>query len=395
LCYDVACVNVESHAMLYQSLIVILLFVASCCLCSSDIERLLRVLNAHFDLPTLLCVLILVGGSGLLMFLLRPPKNRTDVSGFFGKLALGTLAFGVLLPIATLLVCMTSVIELEAEVYKWILKSAMLAFLYSGWLALLVFVPLSYRFSGGIAESKLRPYFIASALLGIGTFFCIFAGQSIVLMQIPVAESTRQFSDEILGAGISIFPMLWDLPSLVLVWATLAACRLGMGKLQNHYDWIPVSIFIGLLWGLQGMIFMMNDPDPEKFVAGTMVASLTVFYACVFALAVLVNRLGFFTALAAVMAIFLIVLVILVPGEFTPAAILQLTVLAAFIVFMSCWFGFFCDYLHYFVVRYESFGKLSKNQKYLWIAASVVALVPPAILFVTLFVWYLLLALLD
>jgi hypothetical protein len=377
--------------ILLSALIVALLIVGGYALGGWGLLALL------YDAPALFCTLIppagyiLISGyerfaDGLSAVMHRPTKSRADVAAYFEKLALCTLAFGTSVPILAFIACQTFAAELKTDLHIVILTSAMYICFYSGWLALLLFLPISYSFSDGTSPSKLRPYFIIPALLGIGSFLCICASAVIVWTPIPIPMTA--ILQELANPCCGFLVWLWDAPSLLAVCCTLAACRLGMGKLPRRYDWIPIALVIGVLWSLQGMTMMLSDFDMNTLVPGMQVASITIIYACVFVLAVLVNRLGMFTTLGMVAAVFIVTAIALQMQQFfaqTPGVfvgIFNLIMSAIAVILGALWFGFALDYLYYFVVRFESYGKLPPKLQTYWIVSSCIVLIPLGLLFV-------------
>jgi len=272
--------------ILLAASIVALLFVLACSL--GGIEGL----TAHGDLPALLGVLgavvcfVFTFGykkfrAGLSAVLYRPKEPQPEIAECFRKLALSTLA---------LMIVSFSILRFIPDytpgepVQHHLLMSAIFIVVYSGWLALLFFMPMANRHSGGTSNTKYRLCLIASALLGIVALLAIGAG-TCMAKQIPIGNVLQEIADT-LNTGRVVL-LLLDFPSLVLVLATIGACRLGMGKVQNQHDWIPVCLFIGILWTLNGMVLMLANFSPEHFVPGLLVASLTTLYACLFALAAL------------------------------------------------------------------------------------------------------------
>ena len=280
--------------------IVALLFVLSCSF--SGIEGL----AAHGNLPALLCVLIMTAcfvrflgllfgpqfglqtlWTGLQAILHRPKEPQPDVANYFRYLALAVFAVGVISPLLLVPgIFFASLIGLPDAGYPDIghrlLMLAILIFLYSGWLALLFFMPIAFRYSGGESDPKFRQYLIASALLGIVSLLAIIVGTCKV-KQVPMGEVFQ----EVAGAVNiwNLHSLLLDFPSVIVVLATIGACRLGMGKVKNQHDWIPICIFIGILWTLHEMTLIQLDEIREIFVSGVIVSLLTTLYACIFALA--------------------------------------------------------------------------------------------------------------
>ena len=302
-----SCLRYNTIMILLGALIVAVLFVLSCALGGTWAP-----LAAHFDLPALFCVLLVtavyaaVCGSnhfftGLQALLHRPKEHRTDVADYFRKLSLWTLAVGVGLPMTIPILGVLPIDNDVRTIALAMLPSAILVCIYSGWLTLLIYMPIAYRLSGGDSNFIYRLFATAWALWGIVLLFAIFIGMTL-FNAIPTMDAVGQL-------GFCCFPMsLFDFPSLVLVVATLGACRLGMGRLQHCRDLIPISIFIGVLWSLHGMILIQSTFDYETFIPGFMVGMLTTLYGCGFALLAAMNRPKVFWIFMLVVGILLVLL---------------------------------------------------------------------------------------
>jgi hypothetical protein len=247
---------------------------------------------------------------------------------------------------------------------KQMLKTGILIFFYSGWISLLFFVPIASRFSDGGFGGKLQRALAGPALVGICLLSPILVAASGLWLGVRPVDLLPQF--------LFVIAALYDMPSLVLILVTITACRLGMGKLQDRYDWVPISILIGVLWTLHGIVIMLSNVDAATFGAGYQVALLATLYGCMGAIAVLVNRAWFFTIIGAIFATCMFALVVVS------------NILASDSYWKLIWLGFgievvmlggvlgrFCDMFYLSVTRYESFGGFFYKHKIDWIVFGV------------------------
>ena len=344
-------------------LIALFLLVLSCSIGEST-----RI-QALVDMPALLCLLlpllgyVLVCGykplwTGLSALLRRPAQSQTDVANYFRNLTVCILAFGTAVPITLSCLCLYPWGDLEIR--KQMLTTAMLLFFYSGWLALLFSVPIASRFSDGDLGFRLRRFLPIAALLGCCFLFPVFTGTCLLWLNVRPVDMLRQINDCVDTTNLLHFLVFFqDFPSFAAVLGMLIACRLGMGKLQNRYDWIPICVLIGVLWTLLGMSLMLRDLQPETFLIGCMVSAITTLYAFIFAIAVLVNRSWFFTITGAVLAVCISVSVTM---SAEPDA---LTIVVMAFVF-CCMLGGFCDICYFSVTQYESFGDMFRKHNIYW-----------------------------
>jgi hypothetical protein len=326
--------------------------------------------QAFVDVPALLCLLlpllgyVLVCGykplwTGLSAILRRPAQSQTDVANYFRNLTICILAFGIVVPMTLSCLCLYPLGDLEIR--KQMLPTAMLLFFYSGWLALLVSVPIASRFSGGDLGFSLRRFLPVAALLGCCFLFPVFTGTCLLWLNVLPMDMLRQINDCVDTANLLHFLVFFcDFPSFSAVLGMLIACRLAMGKLQNRYDWIPICVLIGVLWSLLGISVMLTDLKPEMFLIGCMVSAITTLYAFIFAIAILVNRSWFFTITGAVLAVCIGISEIVSPRFFT--TLIEFVIVIAF----CCVVGRFCDLCYLAVTRYESFGDMFRKHKVYW-----------------------------
>ena len=369
--------------ILLAALIVILLLVAMSTI--GGMENIVVL----YDLPALLCVLFLTMAgivicgyrqflAGLLAILRRPTPSQPDVANCYRKLAAYTLACGAVLAITLSVVSLYPIGDLGLR--KQMLTTAISVFLYSGWLALLLFVPIAFQFSDGDWRDKWWRFLSAPAVAGVCLLPVVFTGACVNWLQVDPVQLLQNHTD---------YSILWhwhmrDPINIALVLATITALRLGMGRLQNRYNWIPICILVGILWSLLGMMLALANFDPGFFLFGCLLALLHTLYGCICAIAVLVNRAWFFTTIGAVLAICFIVF-----------AFMQ-TPLAGFeehIVFMRffvvIWYAMYCvigrlyDMFYLTVTRYESFGGLFSKHKIDWLVLLVAILI-----FVSLYVLF-------
>jgi len=255
----------------------------------------------------------------------------------------------------------------ELELRKQLLMTAISVFGYSSWLSLLVFVPIAFQFSGGDGGGKLLRCLTGPAVVGIGLLSVVFTGMCVNWVGVRPIEVLQQPI-----CCPSIF-LLYDVPSFVVVLATITALRLGMGRLQNRYNWIPICIIIGVLWTFQGVTMILSDLNPETFYVGFQVSLITTVYACICAAAVLVNRAWFFTAIWGILATYFFV----VEGApNTPILVIPL------LIALCCGIGRFCDMLYLSVTRYESFSGLFRKHIIDWIVCGVLAVLLMLLVFI-------------
>jgi hypothetical protein len=366
--------------ILLAALIVILLLVAM----STNMG--LEYIGTLYDLPALLCTLILTVGcificgyrqflAGLPAILRRPTPSRTEVADCYRKLAGYTLACGAVLAITLSVVSLYPIGDLELR--KQMLTMAISVFCYSGWLSLLFFVPIAFQFSDGDWRDKWWRFLSAPAVVGVCLLPVVFTGACVNWLQVDPVQLLQNHTD---------YSILWhvrDPINIALVLATITALRLAMGRLQNRSNWIPICVLIGVLWTLLGMMLALANFDPGFFLFGCLFAVLPVLYGCICAIAVLVNRAWFFTTIGAVLAICFIVFAFMQ----TPLAgfeehIVFIRFLTIIWCAMYCVIGRLCDMFYLSVTRYESFGGLFSKHKIDWLV-----LLTAILIFVSLYVF--------
>jgi len=338
-----------------------------------------------YDLPALLCVLMVTVGcivifgyrqflAGLPAILRRPTPSRTEVANCYRKLAEYTLACGAVLAITLSVVSLYPIGNLGLR--EQMLITAISVFLYSGWLALFLFVPIAFQFSDGDWRDKWWRFLSAPAVVGVCLLPVVFTGACVHWLQVDPVQLLQNHTD---------YSILWhvrDPINIALVLATITALRLGMGRLQNRYNWIPICILVGVLWSLLKMMLVSEIFDhPGFFLFGFL---FPVLYGCICAIAVLVNRAWFFTTIGAVLAICFIVSVFM---ETPSAAFEKHIVFMRFVVViwyaMYCVIGRLCDMFYLSVTRYESFGGLFSKHKIDWLV-----LLTAILIFVSLYVLF-------
>lgn len=291
--------------------LILLMFLLSAAICSAGLDYLI----VHWDLPSAMFVFL-----GVLFHILRwgrpyfttgikalirlPKTGDPAVAEYFRYLTRWTLGVGVAGMIyggAVSLLLMR-----QPFVIGSFLAVMLFTFSYAGWLAVMVFWPISARFSAGseaVSPSKKFQHFpVAVSLLGLAAFFLNRACMAILLICLstdldssqafPQAEDIDLFLEQAVlkfnpgdfyGDLVNyLHPRIyWDTPSVLIVVVSLWAFRLAAGKLKNRMEWIPVSVLIGVLWSVEGLIIMLCDLDPDKYSSGCMVSLLTAFYGLV------------------------------------------------------------------------------------------------------------------
>jgi hypothetical protein len=320
-----------------------------------------------FGLPGLICVLfllflttgyILVCGykqflAGLPAILHRPAQSQPDIADYYRQLANYTLACGASLAITLSIVSLS--LAGDQALCQQILMTAISMFCYSSWLSLLFFLPIAFQFSDDDWKDKLWYFLVGPAVVGLLLLPGVFAGMCINWVGVSPLEVLQNNADYNNYFNI----LLWyDVASFILILATITALRLGMGKLQNRYIWIPICVIVGTLWTLQGITMMLADLHLEIFYIGFLVALITTLYSFICVIAVIVNRAWFFTTLCGFLALCFFAF----GGEpNTPILVMPL------VIALSCAVGRFCDMFYLSVTRYESFSGLFTKHIIDWI----------------------------
>jgi hypothetical protein len=141
------------------ALFVLFLLVATSAL--AGVERIAVLI----DLSGLFCVLALTTGyiaicgykqflAGLPAILRRPAESSPEVAGYYRKLAAYTLTCGAGFALTLSVLSTYPMPLLYVGIRTVILTTAIYVFLYSGWLALLLFVPIAFQFADN--ESRER-----------------------------------------------------------------------------------------------------------------------------------------------------------------------------------------------------------------------------------------------
>jgi hypothetical protein len=361
--------------------IVAVLFVLSCLMGGGAFE-------SCFHLPGLLCALFPLIGLILtcgarkftkgLAALTRFPAPNQEVSVCYQKLILYMIAFELGL---ALFLSVSSLLPVYAlEMRKMFLTMALYAYLYTGWIVLLLLMPIAYRFSNGHFEKWLCGNLVLYSVLNIGLLSCILTSTCANQMQVSPVETLKYFASDF---GIMVFV---DVPSFVLFIVTLTTCRLAMGRFQNRFDWIPICIFIGVLWTLQGMMLMLSVVEVELVVfhAGCLVALLTTVYGFAFALPIIVNRSWFCTVISALFVLYESCVLVIQRPEIPAVDTLTLSV---WLLVNACMAGRFCDLLYLYMTRYDTFGALYRKHKIGLIFISIVLLMQFFVLILALIVF--------
>ncbi len=273
--------------------------------------RFLLFLQVHFDLTSLLFVLLGVVGfitirgrrpflAGLAALIRLPKQGNPEIARYYRQLTVFTLLWSVL-GMALFCAGSLSLVRLP-DIIGSFLAMSIFTFTYAAWSALMLFWPISIRYSIGTEDdSEIRkPFPIADTLLGIAAFFLTRALMAILFVTMatwvyPNGLFPKGLGDVEIVLRITAFswnPADWsgdlfdylhpwlyfDTPSFIVILLSLGAFRLAAGPIKNRFVWVPVSIVIGVLWTLEGFTIMLCDLDPMKYGAGTMVALLTAFY---------------------------------------------------------------------------------------------------------------------
>jgi len=339
-----------------------------------------------FDLYAFLCVLIFTAGyilvcgtkrffAGLPAILRRPSESRTDVADYYRGLAGFTLAYGTGLAFFLAAFSADSSMFDNLELRKQMLTTAICLLLYPGWLSLLFFLPIAFRFSHGTmwSECGLGRFLSIFTLLGFCVpfpvlLFLVFQGMCVNWLGISSIELIQTIAE-----NFRIFDLM-DVLGFVCVFVTITALRLGMGRLQNRFVWIPICIIVGVLWSLYGVSFTLPasvDSEPFALYLSCMFTLCPTLYGFICALAVIVNRAWFFTTLGAVFAICTIVSAI----SSNRTEILEMPIVFAlammFLAGMWCALGRFGDMFYLSVTRHESFSGLFSKHKIDWIVLPI------------------------
>lgn len=70
----------------------------------------------------------------------------------------------------------------------------------------------------------------------------------------------------------------FDVPSLVVVLATMGFLRMMAGPLKNRYEAVPVCLLQGIFWTFLGLLIMFSDLNEKTFSSGAQISMLTSLY---------------------------------------------------------------------------------------------------------------------
>ena len=243
---------------------------------------------------------------GLKVIFRRPKTGDPAIADYFRRLTVWTIGVGVVGMVFGIVWGMIWV--KQPEIVGQPVAVTVLTFFYAACLAMMVFAPISVRFSIDETEAGIKHHRfpLMLTLFGLAAYFLTRATMVMVLVSMMSFDEARELGvpNEALSvdaedvgfvfrkAVFSLNPadfygsishylypqMYWDFPSLLLVGGCLLAFRLSAGRPKNRFDWIPVSIIYGIIGSITGMVLMLSDLDPDKYSIGCLVALLTAFY---------------------------------------------------------------------------------------------------------------------
>jgi hypothetical protein len=285
-------------------------------------------LGAYLDIPSFLFVLlgvllhVFLWGkpyfvTGMKAVANRPQNSHPKIAAYFQQLAIWTLGVGV---VGMILSTILGIFLMhDPDKIGIAFGFSLLSFFYAGWLAVMVFQPISVRFSGDselAPETSTRRWFTILRFPIFATLFVLvafFLTRAVMALGI-ITMTTNDMSTLVLSRDLpllgeltffSINPanmrenfidylrnpvIFWDTPSLLFVFGSIGAFRLAAGKLRNRFDWIPVCILFGVLWSIGGLVIIFRGFNPEIYVLGCFVALLSVFYGLIAALVITVDK---------------------------------------------------------------------------------------------------------
>ncbi len=256
---------------------------------------------------------------GLRAVILPPKSGDAGIAGYFRRLAEWTLLLGLF---GMLIGVIGSYSYCSPDVIGTSIAFSVLSFFYATGLTLMLFWPISLRYSAALEDdtppSSKRYYFpLRLAFLGLGAYFMTRA----LMVSIFVALSTLKPDAGVTFPDFSSFPlreilqktffslnptdyygtvfdyldltMYWDLPTLLSILVSLAAFRLAAGRQRNRMNWIPVNVLYGVFWSVYGFIIICGNLDPDKYAMGCMVALLSALYGLVGAVFVVIGSRRF------------------------------------------------------------------------------------------------------
>lgn len=294
-------------------LLIIELFAFSWMLCSYFSENPFHYFALHWDFPAFLFVFlgilthVLLFGKkkflpGLRAVFRSPEKADKEIADYFWRLTVFTLLLGI---IGMTINAVASLYLIpDPDVIGSFIALSIFTFSYSAWIAVMLFLPISLRFSCDQSAKLVelpnaeRRFPVGMTLLGILSFFLTRALMAILLLTmirnwdknlLPIPPGDALFvlkqtlfmlnpadpADDLNYWHPRVF---WDMPSMLLILMSVWAFYLAAGKVRNRMIWIPVCILFGILWSLEGFVIMLSDLDPTKLSAGCLVALLTAFY---------------------------------------------------------------------------------------------------------------------
>ncbi len=324
--------------MILAILITLVLFLLNLSL--GGIDRFWVFLPIHCDVPAALFTFLGLFGytaykgrkpffAGLSAVFRKPKEPNAEIAQYFQQLTQFTLFWGVL-GMALGMIWALAWVRLP-NIIGTPVACSVFSFMYSGWIAVLLFWPIAMRFSAHPLSAHPDPsatvfpegegnttnllenstlhsplstlrFPIIATLLAIAAFFLIRALMAILLVCLfntkayPGVEKNLGDVEMVLWQTfLTINPgdniqweyylnpvFYWDVPSFIVIVLGLVAFRLAVGKTNgishSRFTYVPVSIFLGLLWTLEGFTMMLCDLDPDMYGAGTMVSLLTAFY---------------------------------------------------------------------------------------------------------------------
>ena len=266
-------------------------------------------LMIHFDSEAFffvfLCLLAVVQVRGYKKFfrglgaVIRLPKTGdAEIAAYFRRLTFDALLIGL---VGMLIGGVANFFLIRClDIVGSYIAFSLFAFSYSAWIAVMLFWPIANRFAADVQPipSPRNGFPVGLTLVGLTAYFLARAIMVMLLISLLSSKDgtpTVQFEDLGFIATQALFSLnpvdldghamaylnpvtYWDCPCFVMVLLSLGAVRLAAGPLKNRLDWVPVSILVGVLWAIEGMICMLCDLDPELYVPGCMVSLLTAFY---------------------------------------------------------------------------------------------------------------------
>ncbi len=256
---------------------------------------------------------------GLRALIRLPKSGDPGIAKYYRHLTEWTLLLGIL---GMLFGVIGSYSYPSPDVLGVSIAFGVLSFFYATGLTLLLFWPISLRYSATLEDdaspSSKRYYFpLRLTFFGLAAYFMTRA----LMVSILVAMSSLKLVDGVVQSDTSSFPtkeilqktffslnptdfygtvfgylsldIYYDLPTLLSILVSLATLRLAAGQQRNRMNWIPVNVLYGVFWSVFGFVIILGNMDPKTYAMGCMVALLSALYGLVGAVLVVIGSRRF------------------------------------------------------------------------------------------------------